>query len=328
MDASLESVVTRNGGFFTRAQALDCGWLDRDLLAARRAGVIVRLRQGAYSPAEINSRLDDSGRHIVLAKAVLQQQRGAVALTGVSAAALHGLALWGHDLSVVHVVRLDDGASRHETGVKHHRVRDQVADCVEVVDGVRVIGVARTVWEVASMSRLESGVCVADSAIRQYPLVGEQLRQFNAQFAHRPGTRSARMALRLANPRSESAGESISRVWFFLGGIPAPQLQVPIYDRDGQLIGRSDFCWPEYRHLGEFDGKIKYGALLRPGEDATDALFREKRREDALRAELYGMSRWTWADLMPAGRLTFIQRLHFDLNRSAQLYGTRTARTA
>ncbi len=44
-------------------------------------------------------------------------------------------------------------------------------------------------------------------------------------------------------------------------------------------------------------GLQKYGRLLRPGETARDALIREKRREDALRAQGIMVVRWTWATL-------------------------------
>ncbi|MET0693332.1 MAG: hypothetical protein ABWY56_05345, partial [Propionibacteriaceae bacterium] len=59
----------------------------------------------------------------------------------------------------------------------------------------------------------------------------------------------------------------------------------------------SDFCWEHYRTLGEFDGRVKYGRLLKPGESVEDVIYREKLREDALRDEIWEMVRWTWADL-------------------------------
>ena len=49
--------------------------------------------------------------------------------------------------------------------------------------------------------------------------------------------------------------------------------------------------------LGEFDGQVKYGRLLRPGQAPGDAVFDEKRREDALRDEGWGMIRWVWDEL-------------------------------
>ena len=63
------------------------------------------------------------------------------------------------------------------------------------------------------------------------------------------------------------------------------------------MVGRCDFGWEDLRTLGEFDGRVEYGRLLRPGQDPGDAVFEEKRREDAMRAEGWGMVRWTWSDL-------------------------------
>jgi len=86
-------------------------------------------------------------------------------------------------------------------------------------------------------------------------------------------------------------------VAFFTFGIPSPEPQQKIYDERGRLIGRADFAWEEFHTLGEFDGKKKYGRLLKPGEAPDDAVYREKLREDALRGAGWQVVRWTWADL-------------------------------
>ena len=117
----------------------------------------------------------------------------------------------------------------------------------------------------------------------------------------------------------------MSRVLFFRRGVPYPELQHEVRDADGRLIGIADFYWPEYHHLGEFDGRVKYERLVKPGESGGDAVFREKRREDAMRGRQYGMTRWTWPDLMPSGDAAFIRRLTDDLERSRDLYGRRAA---
>lgn len=68
-------------------------------------------------------------------------------------------------------------------------------------------------------------------------------------------------------------------------------------------MGVTDFAWPEHRLLGEFDGKVKYGRLLLPGEEPGDAVFREKEREDLLRLLTgWSMIRFTWVDLHHAER--------------------------
>jgi hypothetical protein len=78
-----------------------------------------------------------------------------------------------------------------------------------------------------------------------------------------------------------------------------PELQYLVVDHHGVLVGISDFYWEQQRHLGEFDGMIKYQRLLRPGETVSECVIREKKREDAMRADLRGMSRFIWPDVMP-----------------------------
>ncbi|MGH3564545.1 MAG: hypothetical protein ACRDRH_00645 [Pseudonocardia sp.] len=65
----------------------------------------------------------------------------------------------------------------------------------------------------------------------------------------------------------------------------------------GLGLGRVDFGWPGLRTVGEFDGRVKYGRLLRPGQDPGDAVFEEKRREDLIRDEDLRVVRWIWNDL-------------------------------
>lgn len=83
------------------------------------------------------------------------------------------------------------------------------------------------------------------------------------------------------------------------------------FDATGNLIGIADWCWPQYKLLGESDGKIKYGRLLKPGETPGDAAFREKRREDLMReATGFGMLRLIWNDYnSPRSVLTQFNRL-------------------
>jgi hypothetical protein len=100
-----------------------------------------------------------------------------------------------------------------------------------------------------------------------------------------------------------------------------PALQHPVLDADGKLIGICDFYWEDDHHVGEFDGKIKYGRLLRSGESPGDGVFREKRREDRVRAQLLGMSRWVFADLSTTQVKDFITRLNAERARSRALYG-------
>lgn len=142
-------------------------------------------------------------------------------------------------------------------------------------------------------------------------------------FAYVPGSRQARTVLALADGRSESPGESVTRVQFFRHGIPEADPQYTVVDSRGELLGTCDFGWDEYRHVAEFDGKVEYERLLRPGESASDRVFREKRREDQIRAEGTGrgMSRLVWSMIMPDTARRSMADLRRGLDQSRRLYG-------
>ena len=299
---------------FSRAAALAAGESDASLARALRAGVIVRLRRGMYVASAHHAAADDVAKHLLLARAAIAAQRGEVVLTGASAAALYGFALYHQDLSTVHLLRLDRGSSHRAASANHHRVVDDVLGEIGEYAGLLAVSPARAVWEVACRSTLEAGVVTADSALRLDPTIAAPLEEFRDRFAHVRGSRTARTAIRLADGRSDSPGESVCRVQFLRYDIPSPDLQYRAFDHLGRRVGDADFYWEDARHLGEFDGKIKYQKLLRPGESASECVVREKRREDAMRADLRGMTRFVWADVMPDRA----RRTMFDLARSLE----------
>ena len=65
----------------------------------------------------------------------------------------------------------------------------------------------------------------------------------------------------------------------------------------GGSTAYTDFAWPEQRTVGEFDGKVECGRLLRPGQSPEDVVYAEKLGEDAIRAQGWEVVRWTWTDL-------------------------------
>jgi hypothetical protein len=145
---------------------------------------------------------------------------------------------------------------------------------------------------------------MADSALHKSILQPEDLERTRRELERWPGMRSAQLVVRLADGRAESPGESRVRYICWEQGLPRPDLQVKIRDTHGNVVAVSDFGWEKHQLLGEFDGRVKYGRLLKPGEEPGDAVIKEKEREDLVR-ELtgFGMIRYMWDHLDDHARL-------------------------
>ena len=130
----------------------------------------------------------------------------------------------------------------------------------------------------------------------------EQLWAAKEQMHRWPRTLSLEVVIRLLDGDSQSVGETLSSVTCSGGcTCPAPSCSSRSTTAAAELIGITDFAWPEHGVYGEFDGRVKYGRLLKPGQDPGDVVFAEKRREDLIRGATGGiMVRHTWADLHPA----------------------------
>lgn len=316
----IKAISDANGGYFRTYQALEAGNGPRDIRRALRANVIRRIRHGTYAFAEVWDNLSPEARHVVLTKSVVRESKGAVAACSVSACALRNMSLWGHDLSQVHVVRLDGGASRREAGVVHHREAITESE-IELVDGVPSVRAARAMCEAGSEVGLEAGVVLYDSGLRLNAVTAESLSRQAAMMERCPGTRQVRFGVRLADGRAESPGESRNRFLFFRFDIPAPDLQVPIHAADGRLIGVTDFGWELYCHVGEFDGRVKYTRSFKDDDRTPEqVVFDEKAREDKIRGTRKGMTRTIWSELNDRVAERTANRTKADLEFSRKQY--------
>ena len=285
-------------GFIARRDVLSLGLDDRFIRTMLRSRTWTRVRNGAYCPTSVWATLDANERHRRLARAVLHSHGDAVVLSKVSGLLMRkGCEVWGVDLSRAHVTRRDGRSGSVERDVVHHEgpISD---DDIEVVDGLLVMKEARCVVETIARAGVEGGMVIADAALHAARVDDDDLNQVHEETGPREGNRTVDLSLRLADGRAQSVGESRARYVYWSQGLPKPEVQYPVYDQDGNLVGVSDLAWPKWGLLFEFDGRIKYGRLLNPGQEPGDVVFAEKQREDLLRRVTgFAVERATWQDL-------------------------------
>ncbi len=297
------------GSLHRRRDLLAEGHTDEGVRAAIRAGRLTRVRPGVYVEPDDPSRPDTDARHRRLVEATLPLLVPGAVLSHATAVVMHGLPSWGIALRRMHVTRDLPAGGRAGRHVHLHAAPLPAGDVV-TVGTTAVTAVARTVVDVARSCSFESAVTVADAALFRGHVTVDELAAAVGTAAGRRGVARARAVLAVADGRADGPGESRSRVRMRRAGLPAPELQHVVRDARGRHVGRVDFWWEHAGVVGEFDGMEKYGRSLRPGERLGDAVEREKRREDALRAQpgVRHVVRWTWHDLDPITPLT--TRLH------------------
>ena len=322
---SLSGRSTHPFGLLLAADARAEGWTG-PLHSAARRGDVVKVRPGVYLPRTQWTGQSSTQRYLVRVHAVGLSFRAPL-FSHQSAAALHGLPLLEPRLERIHLRAVTPRGSGSRGDVTVHVGRGD-PDIVQR-EGLRLTSAARTVWDLARTLPHGEGLALADAAIRPGPVEsdvdgagvalctkGELMSLASGGVAERGGW-NAYLALSGADARAGSVGESLARSVFIRLGAPPPALQTPLRDDRG-LIGYSDFFWPEFDVVGEFDGKLKYGADNPSGARPEVVVYREKLREDRIRAVTKGFFRFGWGDVMNPPRIAaMLRRAGIPLSRSA-----------
>lgn len=283
-------------GLLVRRRLLDAGVTDDEMRRMRRRGELATIRPGVYlDPADPRLGRPER-RHLLQVAAAVPRIAPDAVVSHQSAAVLYGLPVWNLELGRVHVTRPHrSGALRSGRLVVHAAPLE--CDETGLVDGITVTSVARTLVDVARSVGFEEAVAVLDAALHRHVVDRAALTLAIDRATRWPGIPRARRAVEFADPRPMSVGESRSRVAMSRLGVARPVLQWPVPGPGGRVLGTADFGWPEHGVAGEFDGFVKYGRLLRPGQAPADVVFAEKRREDAMRSVLRGFVRWMWEEI-------------------------------
>lgn len=295
-----------------------------------RAGRLVRIRRGFYVRTADWLGARPSERFAWSTAAVARSVKGAV-LCGETAALASGLPVLRTPACVELATTLPgrsgvrrstltvlgrDAAAQQVRGKRSYPLKYRLLPASETVlrGEFRCTSPVQTTLDLMVAGRLSEALVVADGLARMMHRQGLLPADANLMAvpgiaagisarAHPAAQRRAEHVASLASPLAESVGESYSRAAFEFLGFEQPVLQQVFRDAEG-FIGRADCWWPRQRVVGEFDGKAKYlDAAVRGSASPEETVYREKLREDRIRALGLGFVRWGWADVENPERL-------------------------
>jgi very-short-patch-repair endonuclease len=281
------------GRMWRTQELLSAGLQPRAITRLVQSGDLVRPRRGCYVRGSWWNGLKPASlsRHLihVHAHGTLTTSTGGFVYSHTSGARLRRLHLWKVD-DRVHLTQATcpSGVSHGAGVVAHTRTLGQGE--VSFVDGLPCTSLERTVVDCCLMFDLRQSLILVDHACRLGADL-EVLRSRCAGLAGRNGVVALRRAIELADPRSESPGESLTRELLHRLMIEPPESQYVVRTPLGEH--RLDFAWPRKKVALEFDGKVKYFDYQPTGE----VLFAERRREKALMEQGWTVLRVEWRDL-------------------------------
>ncbi len=140
-------------------------------------------------------------------------------------------------------------------------------DEVEEIAGLRVTTGLRTLQDLAVQWSLIDLVVMADSVLRLGDCESAQWALDNCVPGRR-GVCTLRRALSLADPRSESAMETVLRTVIVIPGMPVPTPQAILRDEGGEWLARVDLLGADGKSVLEFDG-ANHDEPARHAEDTS-----------------------------------------------------------
>jgi very-short-patch-repair endonuclease len=260
-------------GPFTLAEARRVGVMRGQL----RGSCYRRLGAGLYRWIGLSE-----SPHVIL-RAMAKRLPAGAAFSGLTAAWLHGLEVRPCDPIEVTMPEPTGSSRRSGASVRRNVL---AADQIVTRRGLPTTSALRTVVDIGGRDPLTEGVVAADLFLHAR-LVG--IAQLRAYVADHPGTKGIarlRRVVRLAEPKAESAMETRLRMLLVLAGLPRPEVQVPIRDAGGQLLGRPDLLYRSQCLAIEFDGG-----------NHRDRLVENNRRQNGLVGAGFRLLRFTATDV-------------------------------
>lgn len=293
MTPSQPPSLPEKGNLWRTDQLHSHGLNSRAIQLLVRHGKLVRLRYGCYIRATLWQKQSAWLRSTQLihahAHGTLTTSAGDFVYSHTSAARLHRLFLWNVDDLIHLLLRVRPSSERLGKDVRGHTRPFDETDVV-TIGNLRVTSLERTVVDCATLLNYKQALVIMDHALR----LGADRALLQAMadaLDGRRGVRNLRKALVNADPRSESAGETLCRELISRLKLPMPEPQVEVQSRAGRH--RLDFAWREAKVALEFDGEVKYFDF----KPTAEVIFQERRREKALSEDGWRFVRVEWKHL-------------------------------
>lgn len=238
---------------FTWAEARGAGVGARRLAASE----VDRPFRGIYLPAF------DELDHVALARAYAKRMPPTQFFSHSTAAAILGVPLPASLAGSrrIHVsVRLGGQPPRARGVVGHTLAPDRID--VTTLSGLRLTSPATTFALLGGMLELDDVVVAGDYLVTgEAPRGGapaltstQALRDSVARHGRGRGARTLRAALDEIRFGSLSPRETLTRLLIVRSGLPEPELNHPVFDDMGTLLGLVDLAYPEHRVGIEYEG--------------------------------------------------------------------------
>ncbi|MGB3483170.1 MAG: hypothetical protein WBB07_13275 [Mycobacterium sp.] len=212
----------------------------RAMQSALDRGDLCQVWPGVYSPNEPDTAVRLAGLDLRAGEPVAMCLGTAAAAFGFDT----------EDVRDLHVLNPAGHLLRQSDGLYVHR-REGVP--LTTVDGRPSTTPDWTAVEVARSLRRPRALATLDAALRSGRCTTRRLLIAAADQKGRRGIVQVRQLIPLARAQAESPMESEARLAMHDGGLPAPELQHKVIDRNGR-VWRVDFAWPDRRVAVEYDG--------------------------------------------------------------------------
>lgn len=280
---------------------------DRRLRKALATGSWIKVTTGAFVPAAQWNALTPIERHRARVLEVARRLRNPAVLCLFAAAAVWDIDVLGPWPSTLDVLCPPASGGRSGGAIRRHP-GDAARTETIAFGGNRVTTPAQTAVDLARTQPFANGVAAVDQAIWSGRDGGAltsitEITTLLDRNPDHPRYARALRAISFADPLAANVRETDSRVKIMRLGFPKPRLQERRVLRTGRLVF-GDFYFEKYDHWGELDGLGKYrDPRYLDGRTPAEAVIEEKRRENEIRREVSGFSRWEPADATHPRRL-------------------------